>query len=114
MASDLEKITPPRELSIDEKDTVFEYFFRRLAAFRNVCEIYALTECDLSELPSEVKEKRSDQVIKALNQWAQDLLEKAWVVCRESGDDDGGEDIMFLLGLGKLMGLRSQQEHAQQ
>lgn len=97
MSSDLEKIAPPRELSAQEKAAVFEHFFHRLAQFRNNHEIYALTECSLSELAIDVKEQRRDQIITALNRWAQDLTEKAWVVCRQSEDGDAGKPPFFLI-----------------
>ncbi|KAF9454668.1 DUF726-domain-containing protein [Macrolepiota fuliginosa MF-IS2] len=86
--TDLEKITPPKELSADEKRTVFEHFLRQLARFRNTHEIYALTECDLSKLAIDVKEKERDQILKALNQWAQDLVKNAWAACGQSGDEN--------------------------
>jgi hypothetical protein len=91
MATDLEKITPPRELTAREKDTIFQHFFRHLAAFRNTYDIYARRECDMSELAEGPSEMRRDEIIQSLNQWAQDLTYKAWIVCLQSEDDEAGK-----------------------
>jgi hypothetical protein len=93
MASDLEKITPPRDLTAQEKDVVFQYFYRRLASFRNTCDIYARRECDLSELAAETSEKRRDDIIGELNKWAKDLLQKAYIICEQPGDDEAGKQM---------------------
>uniref|UniRef100_A0A8H7Y2Z9 DUF726-domain-containing protein n=1 Tax=Psilocybe cubensis TaxID=181762 RepID=A0A8H7Y2Z9_PSICU len=74
MATDLAKITPPRDLSDAQKALVFEHFFRRLATYRNTAVIYAiLDDTNVTEFEA------------SLNVWGQSLLEKAWLVCR--GDD---------------------------
>ncbi|KAF5358195.1 hypothetical protein D9756_001400 [Leucocoprinus leucothites] len=86
MPTDIEKITPPRELTAQEKNTVFQHFFRRLAAFRNTYDIYARRECDNSEPSKGASEETRNEFIRSLNQWAQELTHKAWIVCRKSED----------------------------
>lgn len=92
MASNPENILPLKELSTQEQDTVFQHLFRRLAAFRNTHEVYARMEYELSDSGTDAREIRRDQVIKSLNHWSQELLEKAWVVCRPSEDEQIGQD----------------------
>lgn len=88
MSSDLAQLTPPKQLAQQERDTVFQHIFRRLAAYRNAAELYSLAEYSLSPLPEKVKSDRRDAFNKGLNTWAQQLLEHAWVAC---GEPDGGK-----------------------
>lgn len=90
MATDLQQIMPPKELSVEDKDIVFQHFLRRLAVFRNTHEVYARMECDLSDLAADTKEATRQQAIEATNQWSQDLLQKAWAVCKLSEDEESG------------------------
>lgn len=90
MPTAIEKIVPPKELTAREKDTVFRYFFCHLMAFRNTYDIYARRECDNSELAKGPSEERRNKIIQSLNQWAQELAHRAWVVCRQSGNDTEG------------------------
>jgi hypothetical protein len=82
---DLLKISPPKELSDDERNTVFQHFFRRLAQHRNSFEIYALAEAGYAEVDTSGTQKA---VSKELDHWAQELLNNAWAACQEPG---GGE-----------------------
>ena len=107
MPADLEKIVPPKELTAQEKDTVFQYFFCHLADFRNTHDIYARRECDNSELAKGPSEDRRDKIIQSINQWAQELAHKAWVVCRQSEYDAEGacfSAILHHIGALKLHG----------
>lgn len=90
MATDLQQMIPPKQLSIEEKDIVFRHFLHRLAAFRNTHEVYARMECELSDFAVDTKEARRKQVTEALNRWSQELLQKAWVVCKLSEDEEPG------------------------
>ncbi|TFK42403.1 DUF726-domain-containing protein [Crucibulum laeve] len=74
----LEKITPPKELTERDKDTIFKHFFCRLAEYRNTCELYASLE---SSMGMSSDENLRRLLNKELNVWAQSLLEKAWIVC---------------------------------
>lgn len=74
-----------------ERETVFLYVFRRLAAYRNTIELYALTEAAL--LPPS---RCFNEFSQALNEWGQSTLENAWVACQEPGE--GGEYIVRLAG----------------
>lgn len=107
MPADVEKIVPPKELTAQEKDTVFQYFFCRLADFRNIHDIYARRECDNSELAKGPSEERRDKIIQSINQWARELAHKAWVVCRQSENDAEGacfSAILHNIGALKLHG----------
>ncbi|KAK0239980.1 DUF726-domain-containing protein [Armillaria nabsnona] len=86
MSSDLAQLTPPKQLTQQERETVFQHIFRRLAAYRNSAELYSLAEYSLSPLPEKVKSDRRNAFNKGLNTWAQQLLEHAWVAC---GEPDG-------------------------
>jgi len=81
-----------------ECKTAFLYIFRRLAAYRNTTELYALTEAAL--LQSDTSGCYDDittlEFSQALNTWGQSLLENAWVACQEPGG--GGECIVYLTG----------------
>lgn len=82
---DLLNITPPKELTEDERDTVFQHLFRRLAHHRNTFEIYALAECGYAEDSGQGTQK---DVVKELDHWSQELLKNAWTACQAPG---GGE-----------------------
>jgi hypothetical protein len=88
MAADLVQLTPPKELTERERDTVFQHFFRRLAAHRNTIELYAAAEFNLSTLQEVIKSRQRDEFNREINSWAQALLENAWIVCGAPG---GGE-----------------------
>ncbi|KAH7929748.1 DUF726-domain-containing protein [Leucogyrophana mollusca] len=83
--SGLAKVTPPKELSDQDRETVFQHFFHRLAAYRNTSELYALAEYNLSQQTEHNKSRSRDVFCDALNRWAQDLLQNAWVACQEPG-----------------------------
>ncbi|KAF8163488.1 DUF726-domain-containing protein [Crassisporium funariophilum] len=77
MATDLEKITPPKDLSEKDKAIVFQHFFCRLASYRNTAVLYAAIEHSLSDSNEWQREAFEEEI----NIWAQSLLEKAWIVC---------------------------------
>lgn len=74
-------------LSEGERKTVFQYFFRRLAAYRNTIELYALTENALLQPSGSFDD--SLEFSQVLNAWGQSILENAWVACQAPGG--GGE-----------------------
>lgn len=76
---DLLNITPPKELTDEQRDTVFQHLFRRLAHHRNTFEIYALAESGYAELNGSDKQKA---VVKDLDHWSQGLLKNAWTACQ--------------------------------
>lgn len=76
MALALEKIAPPKDLTYSDQEALFQYIFRRLAAYRNAAELYALAENQLSTLPNDKKQRRRHTFSKALNEWAQELVDK--------------------------------------
>ncbi|KAF9564386.1 DUF726-domain-containing protein [Agrocybe pediades] len=78
MTSQLEKITPPKDLSDEQKATVFQHIFRRLADYRNTAALYSLLECSFTSGGDEVISKQHEFETE-INRWAQSLLEKAWI-----------------------------------
>ncbi|KAJ4487836.1 DUF726-domain-containing protein [Lentinula aciculospora] len=86
MAVTLEKIAPPTDLTDPDQNTLFQYIYRRLAAYRNAAELHALAEYQLSALPEEKKQRIKNAFDKSVNEWAQELVAKAYVVC---GQPDG-------------------------
>ncbi|KAJ4475248.1 DUF726-domain-containing protein [Lentinula edodes] len=88
MSVTLEKIAPPTDLTDSDQNTLFQYLYRRLAAYRNAAELHALAEYQLSALPEENKQKIKDEFSQTLNEWAQELVDKAYMVC---GQPDGDE-----------------------
>ena len=87
MATDLEKITPPKSLTDEQKGVVFQHFFRRLADYRNFAVLYGTLECSLAAGNDEDALKKQDEFESEISRWAQQLLEKAWIAC--NGDDTG-------------------------
>ncbi|KAJ7774967.1 DUF726-domain-containing protein [Mycena metata] len=79
--ADLTQLVPPKDLSETDKETVFSYFFCRLASFRNTAELYSSLEHDLSSQ----KTARKEQFDREIQDWAQKLLEQTWIVCGEPG-----------------------------
>ncbi|KAJ7581215.1 DUF726-domain-containing protein [Mycena floridula] len=89
--SDLEKLTPAKELTNEDRHTVFEHIFRRLAKYRNTAELYALMEYNSSTVPERQKTRRRDSFNGDLNKWAQGLLEHAWIICDQEAAGYGSE-----------------------
>lgn len=88
-AGNLAKLTPAKDLTDEEKSTVFEHLYRRLAVFRNTAELYALTESSLSSLPEAQKTRRLEDFNRDLNRWAQTFLDHAFIVCEQPGGGTG-------------------------
>ncbi|KAF9246296.1 DUF726-domain-containing protein [Melanogaster broomeanus] len=84
---DFAKVTPPRDLTEAERETVFLHFFRRLASHRNLAALYVETEDAILRASGDDTGSFKDDFNAALNQWAQDLLHNAWLVCQEPGKE---------------------------
>ncbi|KAF9053822.1 DUF726-domain-containing protein [Hymenopellis radicata] len=84
----LAQITPPKELTQTQRDTVFQHFFCRLASFRNTAILLSDIEFNLSSSPEQQKTKTKEQFGEALNRWAQQLLQHAWLVCNQPEEDE--------------------------
>lgn len=84
---DLTKITPPKELTDEERHTIFQHFFRRLASFRNTALLYASAEFSSARdsFPAGQREKILQSCTREVNTWARDLLRDAWAACAEPG-----------------------------
>ncbi|KAF9075168.1 DUF726-domain-containing protein [Rhodocollybia butyracea] len=88
MAVTLEKLAPPNDLTDPEQNTLFQYIFRRLAAYRNAAQLHALAEYHLSTTPEREKQWRKNMFSKNLNEWAQDLCYQAYMVCGQPSGDE--------------------------
>lgn len=87
--ADLAKLTPPKDLSEHDRQTLFEHFFRRLAAYRHACELYARVEefhhsSEAAATGDEATVARED-FMREIDTWAQALLENTWIACQEPG-----------------------------
>jgi len=71
MSENLQRLFPAQAFSEQTRETTFNYILRKLATYRNRAEIYASAEEDTDHADFKI----------VLNQWAQDLLQHAWVVC---------------------------------
>jgi len=81
MASHLEKITPPKDLTIEQKATLFQHIFRNLAKYRNTVALYSILECSVASGGNRNAITAQREFENEINKWAQSLLETAWVVC---------------------------------
>ncbi|KAF9469166.1 DUF726-domain-containing protein [Collybia nuda] len=82
-SADISSILPPKHLTAEERAGVFQHLLSRLASYCNAAELYAQVEYALGN-PERTGAQRQDQFNNEIQQWAQDLLEKAWMVCGES------------------------------
>ncbi|EIW85078.1 DUF726-domain-containing protein [Coniophora puteana RWD-64-598 SS2] len=69
-------------LSDADREIVFSHIFRHLASYRNVAEVYILTEHDL-QLGQNWDRRATDEANDELNKWAQNFLHQAWIVCKD-------------------------------
>jgi hypothetical protein len=76
-------IVPPTDLSEVDRYTVFQHFFRRLAAHRNQFELYALAETGYVQQEGGTGPQKA--VEQELDHWAQQLLNDAWAAFHEPG-----------------------------
>ncbi|KIJ69262.1 hypothetical protein HYDPIDRAFT_172701 [Hydnomerulius pinastri MD-312] len=84
---DLAKVTPPKDLSDAERETVFLHLCRRLASYRNTAALYAEIENTTLQAFGNDTDSFKDEFIEALNQWGQELLRNAWLACQEPSED---------------------------
>jgi hypothetical protein len=85
MSADLSKIIPPTDLTPEEKATFFQHFSCQLISYSETALRYAASECAVSPLPDAEKNERREQFERGIHDCAQQLLEKAWITCQESG-----------------------------
>ncbi|KAA1469503.1 DUF726-domain-containing protein [Dentipellis sp. KUC8613] len=83
--ADLTKLTPPKDLSEPERQSIFDHVFRRLAGHYHAAELYALAEYSLSPLPEPAKAKIRDAYLEEIRVWGQALLDVTWIACQEPG-----------------------------
>ena len=80
----------PENLSESDCQTIFGHLFRRLAAYRQSRELYALAEYGRSTGPESKRLALQNAFLREIDLWAQALLENAWFACQEPG---GGRSI---------------------
>lgn len=80
--ADLLKLTPPKEMSAQDKINLFQHIFRRLAAYRNKFELYIRAEYAYRGDSESIDEKQLADFQHHLNDWAQTLAESAWIACQ--------------------------------
>ncbi|KAI0807342.1 hypothetical protein C8Q74DRAFT_1227158 [Fomes fomentarius] len=81
--SDLTKVTPPKELTNEDCAVIFKRLSRKLASFRNTAQLYASTEADAAH--SNGSSETRDELVDAIDAWAQETLKNIWLACREPG-----------------------------
>ena len=82
--TDLEKLTPPKELSKEERAAVFEHIYRHLARHRNNADRWANAEA--FNIQDETKKDDFYRgFVELINEWANALLKNAWMACEEPG-----------------------------
>ena len=79
--SDLEKLTPPKQLSKEQRKIIFEHIYRRLAVHRNNSERWANYEEFIDPRGSNAQIRRD--FVEEVNTWANALLKNAWAACKE-------------------------------
>lgn len=79
----LTKLTAPKELTESERLQIFDYVLRRIATYRNSVQLYSLAEYQQSAEDEEAAAKRKREFDDGVNNWAQDLLGKAWIALQE-------------------------------
>lgn len=75
--ADLTQLAPPSDIAVDDRRTVFEHIYRRLAARRNTFELWAAAETATTD----ADDASNEEFIRAVDVWANELLENAWVAC---------------------------------
>ncbi|KAL5532646.1 hypothetical protein ACEPAF_4420 [Sanghuangporus sanghuang] len=105
--SDLEKLTPPKELSKQQRKIIFEHIYRRLAVHRNNAERWANYE-DFVDPGNDIGQIIRQEFVEEINAWANALLENAWVACEEPGTKSPTVDALSDTSLRDLEPLPSQ------
>ncbi|KAJ7632740.1 DUF726-domain-containing protein [Roridomyces roridus] len=73
--ADLTQLVPPKDLSLHDRTTVFQYFFCLLASFRNTAILYSKQE--------RLSQSQRDQIEQNVQSWAEQVLDHAFIVCGE-------------------------------
>lgn len=84
--ADLTKLTPPDGLDDDGRQALFQHIFRRLAARRNTSELWRTAELANRAASDSQEAASGDEFMRAIMNWAQELLRDAWVACAVTGD----------------------------
>ncbi|KAI5121650.1 hypothetical protein M0805_002726 [Coniferiporia weirii] len=83
--TNLEKLTPPKSLSVEQRATVFEHVYRRLAVHRNNTERWVNAET-YSSFQGDAEDLSAD-FVREMNKWANELLRDVWTACEEPGSE---------------------------
>ncbi|KAF4578846.1 hypothetical protein EYR40_000995 [Pleurotus pulmonarius] len=81
----LASVTPAKELNKQHLETIFWHLFSRLARYRNLCQLHAMSEYQAS-LPQTTNEARKQEFDKEIDEWAQMMVDRAWTACKNPGD----------------------------
>jgi len=84
--ADLTEIIPPTSLEKDRRELLFEYFFRRLARFRNDRLRWAHVEEDLRAEGDKNLSTHLEGFGEEIDSWANTLLRGVWATCQLDGD----------------------------
>lgn len=85
---ELDKLTPPKDITPDERKAAFEYLQRRIAAHRHNAARFAAEERRVeANSDVDVHSKHADErFVDELDKWANALLQNVWVACGEPGE----------------------------
>ncbi|KLO18362.1 DUF726-domain-containing protein [Schizopora paradoxa] len=85
---ELDKLTPPKDITPEERNAAFEFIRRKIASHRHTAARYVEEERRVaSEGDDEHSKGYDEQFVKELNKWANALLQNAWVACGEPGQE---------------------------
>lgn len=87
----LKNLLPPQSIlgsDLAVPKTIFKHFTRRLAAHRNEAIRFANAECASNISATSIE--RMDSFSREINEWAQGLLQKAWVICHQNEAQEEG------------------------
>ncbi|KAG9226132.1 hypothetical protein CCMSSC00406_0005043 [Pleurotus cornucopiae] len=84
--STLSNVTPAKELSKEQLETIFWHLFSRLARYRNLCQLHAMSEYQTSSAPQNTKEDMKNGFDKEIDEWAQMIVDRTWTACKSPGD----------------------------
>lgn len=83
--ANLMQVVPPTDLEEGGKRVLFEYFFRKLASYRNDRLRFAESEEALNGASEKGTNKQRQAFETELDRWANDLLHNIWDTCQVEG-----------------------------
>lgn len=80
----LASVTPAKELNKEQLGNIFWHIFSRLARYRNLCQLHAMSEYQASPLQTTNK-ARKQEFDKEIDGWAQMMVDRSWTACKSPG-----------------------------